>query len=171
MKKEIERRKRLAVEMLLDSEGLTDDLKDEAAKRLLNWGISQAERLVTETATDEDQAVGTLRRLIRRVNHLVAGQSRLTGDEFATEVNDLTAFAAEKLGLQTRAGIAAQSLLAERDALDEAEMVDRLTALLVQEETPEGIPSDRVGNIDGPAAAWAITCQTETDEPDEDPLL
>jgi hypothetical protein len=161
--KKSDRESQLAVETLLDSEGLTDDLRDEAAKRLLNWGIAQAERLAA-AATDADRTVGTLRRLIRRVNNLVAQQSRLTDDEFAAEVDDLTTFAAERLGFRTPKGITARSLLAEREAMGEAQMVDRLTALLQPEQSQEGIPSDRVGNIDGPAAAWAITCHAEGDE-------
>lgn len=156
-----EHKKRLAVERLLDSEGLTDGLEDTAAKRLLDWGLAQTERLATETADDElERSTGGIRRLIKRVNNLIADRAMLTDDEFTAEVDDLQSLAAEKLGARVQSAMAVQPLLSERGRLSEKEMVERLTALLTPPEANDGIPSDRVG-IDGTRAAWAITCDLE----------
>ncbi|MFZ5915917.1 MAG: hypothetical protein ACOYZ7_03200 [Chloroflexota bacterium] len=179
---DIEHRRRTAAEMLLDSEGLTDDLQDAAAKKLLAWGLAQAERLITATTDqDPDQATSGLRRVMRRVNSLVARQASLDDAEFAAEVNDLMALAAARLHQRRLPEtVAAQSLLLERAGLDEETLVERLVRLLGTgeaapwENTPSasgGIPSERAGNIDGPSAAWAITCAAEgDDETDEDIL-
>jgi hypothetical protein len=130
MPDEAEHKRQLAAEMILDSEGLTDDLEDAAAKRLLNWGVAQAERLAEQSVEDDaERSVGGVRRLIKRVNNLVADRARLTDDEFAAELDDLSALAGELLGLHVQSQTAAQSLLAEQDRLDDTALVERLTAL------------------------------------------
>lgn len=129
MPDEAERQKQLAAEMILDSEGLTDDLQDTAAKRLLAWGITQAERLTEETG-DTARAVGGLRRVIKRVNNLVAERAALSDDEFAAELDELVAASDGLLGPCVQTQAAVQSLLAERDGLDDAALVERITALL-----------------------------------------
>lgn len=135
MPDEAERQKRLAAQMILDSESLTDDLEDAAAKRLLDWGVAQVERLVEEAANDDvERSVGGLRRLIKRVNNLVADQATLTDGEFAVELDELAAMAGQLLGLHIQSQTASQSLLAERNRLDDAALVERITALL----TPQG---------------------------------
>jgi len=141
MPNETEREKRLAVETILDSEGLTDDLKDVAARRLLAWGVVRAEQLAARAAgRDLDRAVGNLRRLIKRVNNLVADRPALSGDEFDAELTALIAAASELDGhrLQSRAEVG--SLLAERDRLDDAALVERITALLT--------PTSRTGDLE-----------------------
>lgn len=126
-----EREKRLAAQVILDSEGLTDDLEDVAAKRLLDWGVAHAERLAVEAADDDpERSVGSLRRLIKRVNNLVADRATLSDDEFAAELDDLAAMATELLGLHVQSQTAARSLLAELSWLDEAALVERITGLL-----------------------------------------
>ena len=131
MSDETKRRRQLAAEAILDSEGLTDDLKDAAAKRLLKWGVAQAERLATQAAGDEvDRVVGDLRRLVKRINNLVADRTSLTDDEFAAELDELTAAAGHLTGLRVQSQVAAQSLLTGRERLDEAAMVEQIIALL-----------------------------------------
>ncbi len=135
MPDEAERQKRLAAQMILDSESLTDDLEDAAAKHLLNWGVALAERLAIEAAGDDvEPSVGGLRRLIKRVNNLVAGQATLTDGEFAVELDELAAMAGQLLDLHIQSQTASQSLLAERNRLDDAALAERITALL----TPQG---------------------------------
>lgn len=135
MPDEAERQKRLAAQMILDSESLTDDLEDAAAKRLLDWGVAQVERLVKEAANDDvERSVGGLRRLIKRVNNLVAGRVTLTDGEFAVELDELATMAGRLLGLRIQSQTASQSLLAERNRLDDAALAERITALL----TPQG---------------------------------
>ena len=53
---ELDARRRLAIEMLLESESLTDDLHDDEAEILLDWGMAQAEAyaLATQEIADEE---------------------------------------------------------------------------------------------------------------------
>lgn len=131
MPNETERQKRLAVETILNSEGLTDDLQDAAAKRLLNWGVAQAERLATGAKGDElDRALSRLRRLVKRVNSLVADRATLGDDEFAAVLDELVAAAGELLGRRDPGQVAVEPLLAGRRRLDEVALVEQITALL-----------------------------------------
>ena len=133
MHNEVQRKKQLAVEMVLDSEGLTDDLEDAAAKRLLDWGLAQAEHMATQaTDQDLDRSVSGIRRLIKRVNNLVVDQVELTDDELAAELSELVTLAGQTIGLQTQA--IGQSLLADRECLDDVALVERITALLTPAE-------------------------------------
>ena len=126
---------RLAAEIILDSEGLTDDLEDAAAKPLLAWGVARAERLAAETAGhDLDRTVSGLRRVIKRVNNLVADRAILTGDEFAAELDELVTMTSNLTGSTVQGQVAMQSLLADRDHLDDAALVEQITTLLVPSE-------------------------------------
>jgi len=144
MPNDVEREKRRAAEMILESEALTDDLKDTAAKQLLDWSVAQAERLATERAEkDLDRALSSLRRVTKRINNLVADRAGLTDSEFATELDELFAAANELLGFRAQIEVATPPLLAERSRLDEAAMVDRITLLLTPSETKGGTPAER----------------------------
>ena len=132
MPDETERQERLAAEIILDSEGLTDDLEDAAAKPLLAWSVAQAKRLATEAAGhDLDRTVSGLRRVIKRVNNLVADRAILTGDEFAAELDELVTMTSNLTGSTVQGQVAMQSLLADRGHLDDAALVEQITALLV----------------------------------------
>lgn len=79
---DIAQRTRQAVESLLENETLTDDLDDEAADALLQWGIDCAKRIVQDTAVvgdtlSADEAaveavtyprMRALRRMLREIN-------------------------------------------------------------------------------------------------------
>jgi hypothetical protein len=133
MHQDAEHKKQLAAEMVLDSESLTDDLEDIAAKRLLDWGLAQAEHMATQaTDQDLDRSVSGIRRLIKRVNNLVADRAVLTDDELAAELNDLATLAGQTIGLQIQA--IGQALLTDRESLDDVTLVERITALLTPAE-------------------------------------
>jgi hypothetical protein len=133
MHQDAEHKKQLAAEMVLDSESLTDDLEDAAAKRLLDWGLAQAEHMATQaTDQDLDRSVSGIRRLIKRVNNLVADRAVLTDDELAAELSDLATLAGQTIGLQIQA--IGQALLADREGLDDVALVERITALLTPAE-------------------------------------
>ncbi len=149
MPNEVERQKRLAAETILDSEGLTDDLEDAAARRLLNWGVAQAERLATEAAGDElDRVLGRLRRVVKRVNVLVANRAALGDDEFTAELDELIAAASELLGRRDSIQVAVKPLLAERGRLNDAALVEQITALLAPAED-KGIGNPTEGEAQG----------------------
>jgi hypothetical protein len=144
MPNNVEREKQRAAEMILESEALTDDLKDTAAKHLLDWSVAQAERLATERAEkDLDRALSSLRRVTKRINNLVADRAGLTDSEFATELAELFAATNKLSGFRAQVQVATQSLLAERNRLDEATLVERITLLLTPSEPEGGTPPER----------------------------
>jgi len=92
---ELDARRRLAIEMILESEGLTDDLQDDEAEILLDWGLTQAEAcaLTTQEIADEekarlalDQGVTVVRRAMRLINDLVAERMDLSDGEMVEEL-------------------------------------------------------------------------------------
>jgi hypothetical protein len=92
---ELEARKRLAIEILLESESLTDDLQDDEAEILLDWGLAQAEAcaLATQEIADEkearpalDQGVTTVRQAMRFINDIVAERMDLGDGEMVEEL-------------------------------------------------------------------------------------
>jgi len=100
---ELEARKRLAIEMILESEGLTDDLEYDEAEILLDWGLAQAEAyaLATQETPDEeasltlDKGVTTVRRAMRLINDLVAERIDLNDGEMVEELLRLVSLAGE----------------------------------------------------------------------------
>ena len=101
---ELEARKRLAIEMILKSEGLTDDLEYDEAEILLDWGLAQAEAyaLDTQEIADEeetrltlDKGVTTVRRAMRLINDLVAERMDLNDGEMVEELLRLVSLAKE----------------------------------------------------------------------------
>lgn len=150
MPDQAEREKHLAAEMIFDAEGLTDDLEDAAAKRLLNWGAAQAKRLALEAADgDLERAASNLRRVIKRVNNLVTDRAALPDDEFAAELTQLVALASRAVGLQvTGQQMDSQPLLANRNGLDDVALVDVITALLTPSASQGDILADRAEAYD-----------------------
>jgi hypothetical protein len=71
------------VEQLYESEGLTDNLTDEAATRLLQWGEQQLNNLahLQLGQTDLENAAQALRRALRSVNHLIGQRAELSDTE------------------------------------------------------------------------------------------
>jgi len=101
---ELHARKRLAIEMILESEGLTDYLQDDEAETLLDWGLAQAEAyaLATQKIADKeearlaiDQGVTVVRRAMRFINDLVAERMELSDGEMVEELLHLISLARE----------------------------------------------------------------------------
>ena len=67
-----------AAEALLDDEGLTDDLIDQAARPLLRWGLAQAEALLHRQGRPSQEEIEKqiliLRQEIKRISRQ-AGQA------------------------------------------------------------------------------------------------
>lgn len=92
---ELDARRRLAIEMILESEGLTADLQDDEAEILLDWGMTQAEAyaLSTQEIADEkearpalEQGVKTIRQAMRCINDLVAERMQLNDGEMVEDL-------------------------------------------------------------------------------------
>jgi hypothetical protein len=89
---ELDRRRQRAAESILDNESLTSNLDDDAARRLIDWGLSCAEQIVLGTAgvaaeKAEDATYPRLRatrRLMRLVNRWIRQRLQMTPDESAT---------------------------------------------------------------------------------------
>jgi hypothetical protein len=101
---ELDARRRLAIEMILESESLTDDLQDDEAEILLDWGLAQVEAyaLATQEIADEkearlaiDQGVTTVRRTVRFINDLVAERMDMSDGEMVEELLRLIPLARE----------------------------------------------------------------------------
>ncbi len=101
---ELDARKRLAIEMILKSESLTDYLEDDETETLLDWGLAQAEAyaLATQEIANEeearlaiDQGVTTVRRAMRFINDLVAERIDLSDGEMVEELLHLISLARE----------------------------------------------------------------------------
>ena len=119
---ELDARKRLAIEMILESESLTDDLQDDEAGILLDWGLTQAEAyaLATQEITDKeetrlalDQGVTTVRRAMRFINDLVAERMDLSDGEMLEKLLHLISLAGELPRVQALAGKEEEEMLEE----------------------------------------------------------
>jgi len=121
---ELDARKRLAIEIILESESLTDYLQDDEAETLLDWGLTQAEAyaLATQEIADEeearlaiDQGVTTVRRAIRFINALVAERMDLSDGEMVKELLHLTSLAKELPRMQAVADTEEEEEILEED--------------------------------------------------------
>jgi hypothetical protein len=124
---ELDARKRLAIEMILKSEGLTDHLQDDEAETLLDWGMAQAEAyaLATQEIADEeearlaiDQGVTTVRQAMRFINNLVAERMDLSDGEMVEELLHLASLTRELPNVQTVAGQEEEEEILEEEDID-----------------------------------------------------
>ena len=124
---ELDARKRLTLEMILESEGLTADLRDDEAEILLDWGMTQAEAyaLTTQDIADEEevrlaleQGVKTVRRAMRCINDLVAERMHLNDREMVEDLLELVSLAKELPDIQVIAGEEREEILEEEEDID-----------------------------------------------------
>jgi hypothetical protein len=110
---ELDARRRLAIEMILESESLTDDLQDDEAEILLDWGMAQAEAyaLATQEIANEeearlalDQGVTIVRRVMRSINDLAAERMDLSDTEMVEKLLNLASLTRELPPVQAIVG-------------------------------------------------------------------
>jgi hypothetical protein len=120
----IDDRVRRAAENILGNESLGDDLMDDEAQKLLDWGLGLAEQFARSTHTMDDvqaepvldEGLTALRRTMRRVGKLV-GELGLADPETAQKRLMKALEAADELpGVQVQPP---DDLRAELDALRE----------------------------------------------------
>ncbi len=107
---EMRRRKQLAAEMILQSEGLTDELEDEEAEALLDWGLERAEAFANTTeGLSEKEArsaieagVGWVRRVMKAINKLIGARYEMADDEMLEELLHLISVIEEKPALRKK---------------------------------------------------------------------
>lgn len=113
----LEARKRLAIEMILQSEGLTDDLGYDEAEILLDWGMAHVEAyaLATQEIANEkearlaiDQGVAAVRQAMKFINDLIAERMDLSDGEMTEELLRLISLAKELPAVQVIPSLDAQ---------------------------------------------------------------
>lgn len=109
---EPEARERAAEDNVRESESLTADLPDDAARYLLDWGASQARRLAQVAGGEDQQAqavldeqLAVLRRLLRSLSALAADERPLEAERLMQRLDRLRE-AAGKLGLPWNPAVA-----------------------------------------------------------------
>lgn len=124
-------RARRAVESILENESLTADLEDLEAQRLLEWGSVHAKRLAAENRESLDDELGTLRRLMRGFNKLLADRrpSRQADDERLYRRLDRLVERAAELSFSPPDGAAIDAFVTVQRHLPAAEKLERLLAL------------------------------------------
>jgi hypothetical protein len=73
------------IDRLLETENLTDNLEDEDAKALINWGIEQIDPLLNDIQ-NEDQAhekINHLMQLMREINRLAGNPSTASTEKLS----------------------------------------------------------------------------------------
>jgi hypothetical protein len=105
---------------MLESENLTDNLQDQEAQWLLDWGITELRRLASEAENDQElsERAGALMKFMRGLNRLVGSLP----DADPAELTRL---------LEARFAAYGTSRAAEQAAIDEAAMA--LSAMAPQE--------------------------------------
>ena len=88
------------IERMLETENLTDELEDQDARWLLDWGISQLDDLLKDvhnikTASNK---VTSLMGIMRKINHLVGTRSSTNTEKLGTELTELDALFVQTFG-------------------------------------------------------------------------
>ena len=117
-----------AVESILDSEALTQDLDDEAAALLVQWGVAWAERLAQATTSiQEDEASEqALAERLRAVRQMMRATSRWAAAQAAMDPVSRVSALRKILEQAAQAQGAAFLLPGEKES---AEWADRLAGL------------------------------------------
>lgn len=88
-----------ALESLLENSSLTDELDDEAADVLLDWGLARVRQLFRQAADQTDPAgyldaqLKANRKLLRTVNRWTAGRAALDPAAHAAALQQVLAYA------------------------------------------------------------------------------
>jgi hypothetical protein len=104
------------IERILETENLTDELVDEEANWLLNWGVGQVKGLIQDIE-DVDVAgakVNALMAVMRRVNRIVGQRDALSVADLTVELGTLVKVYTRAFGHSRRAGVVARTAAANR---------------------------------------------------------
>jgi hypothetical protein len=104
----LEQRRQRAAERILESENLTGDLEDQAARPLLDWGVACAERAAQDTRDLEDEQADdsvaerlrATRQMMRSVSQLALDASNLDPQASAALLDQISEKAAQAYGAQ-----------------------------------------------------------------------
>jgi hypothetical protein len=89
-------RAELAIQSLYENPSTRSELSDAEAETLLQWGVSQIQRLAVSEMDDTafEEATGQLRRLLRRMNFLAAQRGYLPAADQAQALQNIAEHAA-----------------------------------------------------------------------------
>lgn len=79
-----------AVDRILETENLTDNLEDKDANWLIDWGVAQVEPLIAGIEDDEEagEKVNQLMAVMRHLNRLMPGRSDASNETLAQQVKN-----------------------------------------------------------------------------------
>jgi len=130
---ELEKR---VVESLMSDPGLRDELTDDEARPLMDWGLSQAaaiaRRMAAQASAESlDDAVGDLRKLMKRINRLVGHRREGDPELVRKDLRRLAKYSERLFGGTVVRPDEAQleTFLAEQAVLDNRGIVERLLAM------------------------------------------
>jgi len=94
--------KQYYIERMLETENLTDELEDQDAKVVIDWGISQLDNILKDVPDDDTAStkVTALMAIMRKVNHLAGERKSLTRSKLEAELTTLEQLFNQALGLK-----------------------------------------------------------------------
>jgi hypothetical protein len=103
---DLSQRVQYVVESFLENEALTDNLRDEAAQILLDWGIARGREIAEATAGMDDveaeeamyPQLRALRKLMRRINAWAPRRTKMAPEDGAALLDDVIAQAETAYG-------------------------------------------------------------------------
>jgi hypothetical protein len=108
------------VERLLESENLTDELEDQDANWLLEWGIGRLNEILHNVSDQElaGERVTALMAVIRRINRLSASYQNKEPEDLAAALVELKSMYQEALGVTGSQAAVEPSLEIKQAALE-----------------------------------------------------
>jgi hypothetical protein len=158
---------RLAAGLILDSASLTDELTDEEAQPLIDWGLAQAVAAAVDVANDPLQVataaadqqetladrVAPVRRVMKAINNLTADRHKLPPDQVLAEVQYLLELAANLPQPPTQPSVEARKMAEMGWSQHQADLGNGPFVLMVLEllETDAGLSKEakEVQDADG----------------------
>ncbi len=105
--------RRRCQDLLLENESLTDNLDDDSARALLDWGLARLDELPADQGAPQDEHFAALVQLMRGVNRLAASLPDATAEDLAALLaHHRSAFGAARLADAQACSQMAQSLAA-----------------------------------------------------------
>jgi hypothetical protein len=159
------------LEYLYSDTSVRDELTDDEARELLQWGEAQITQLAGQEMDDEqfDEAFAHLRKLISRINRFTGRRSGMDAEEQQTAVQRIAesaaTMAAQSLSAQAAPDFSAERLnayLQRHAALDNIANIHALTSLVAPPSTTaESTPADAVTSAE-PAPSAPLTGSPST---------
>jgi hypothetical protein len=77
--------RQMFVDKILEAENLTDNLEDDAANSLLNWGMAHVDDLIKDVADDDvaGEKINSLMHVMRGLNSLAGNPAKISHEALA----------------------------------------------------------------------------------------